>query len=358
MKKLILGLTLLFLLTGTAFAEDMTGIDTDGLTEELPNEVLEILPEFSNQEPVNFWESLKSMLLESLTREKSSFRSGLGLCAVLLGLVTLCSVAEISADKNNSGAITIAGALGITAAILGTFQSMIVLASDTVKSMTEYSACLLPIMASASVMGGAVSSGTALYSGTVLFTQMLMQLITRLLIPGVYFYLCVSMAEAALPGETLSEIREFVGWVISKSLRLILFIFVAYMTITGVISGTADVTAQKAAKAALSGMVPVVGGMISDASESLVASAAMLKSSVGVFGMLAILGMVLLPFLKVGIHYLLLKITAAVSGTVGLKPHVSLLKHFTEAMGYLLAMCGTCAMLLLISLVCFVRVVV
>lgn len=358
MKKIIFLAAVLILLTGTAFAEEATGIDTDAVTGELPSEISEMLPEFSETEPADFWQSLKDMLFGSLIEAKSSFRSGLGLCAILLGIVTLCSAAEISAAENCSGAVVVAGALGMTAAVMGSFQSMIVLASDTIRGMTDYNACMLPVMASTAAMSGAFSSSSAIYAGTVLFSQLLMQLITRLLIPGVYFYLCISMAEAALSRDTLSEIREFIGWLISKSLKIVLYIFVGYMTITGVISGSADSSALRATKAALSGMVPVVGGIISDASESLVASASMLRSSVGIFGMLAVLAMVLLPFFRVGIHYLLFKITAAVSGSIGLMPHVGLLKHFSEAMGYLLAMCGTCAMLMLISFACFMRVVV
>ena len=128
--------------------------------------------------------------------------------------------------------------------------------------------------------------------------------------------------------------------------------------LTGVITGAADAAAVKATKAAVSGMIPVVGSIISDASETLLASASLLKSSVGVFGMIAVLATCLLPFLRVGIQYLLLKVTAAVSGTVGIKSHVKLLKSCASAMGYLLAMCGTSGLLLLISSVCFMKVVV
>ena len=84
----------------------------------------------------------------------------------------------------------------------------------------------------------------------------------------------------------------------------------------------------------------------------------MLKSTVGVFGMLAVLSICITPFLRVGLQYLLLKLTAAVSGTVGLRTHVALIKHFSTALGFLLGMCGVCAMLSLISVICFLKVVV
>ena len=140
-------------------------------------------------------------------------------------------------------------------------------------------------------------------------------------------------------------------------LRVVLFVFTGYLTVTGVISGSADAAAVRATKAAVSGMVPVVGSILSDASETLLASASALKSSMGVFGMLAVLAICLTPFLKIGAQYLLLKGTAAVSGTIGMPQQVKLVKHAATAMGYLLAMTGACALMLLISVVCFLKVV-
>ena len=104
-------------------------------------------------------------------------------------------------------------------------------------------------------------------------------------------------------------------------------------------------------------MVPVFCSILSDASETLLASASALKSSMGVFGMLAVLAICLAPFLKIGAQYLLLKGTAAVSGTIGMPQQVKLVKHAATAMGYLLAMTGACALMLLISVVCFLKVV-
>lgn len=272
-------------------------------------------------------------------------------------MVTLCAVVRMSTQKDPVNAVSAVGALGICAACLGRMQSMISLASETVTRLSDYSACLLPVMASAMAMsGGTVSAGT-LYAGTALFSGLLSRLIARLLLPGVSVYLVVAAAEAALADSLLSELREFVGWLISKSLRVVLFVFTGYLTVTGVISGSADAAAVRATKAAVSGMVPVVGSILSDASETLLASASALKSSMGVFGMLAVLAICLTPFLKIGAQYLLLKGTAAVSGTIGMPQQVKLVKHAATAMGYLLAMTGACALMLLISVVCFLKVV-
>ena len=97
-------------------------------------------------------------------------------------------------------AVSAVGALGICAACLGGMQSMISLASETVTRLSDYSACLLPVMASAMAMSGGTVSAGALYAGTALFSGLLSRLIARLLLPGVSVYLVVAAAEAALLG--------------------------------------------------------------------------------------------------------------------------------------------------------------
>ncbi len=358
MKRIVLLLFFLLFLTLPVSAAEDVGIDTDILERELPEEADELMPETSLQDGPELWIGVKSVLLRALAKTDGNLKSGLRLCAILIGLVTLCSVADMSSVSKYGGAVSAAGALGICAAFVGSFHSMVTMAQDTIRTLSDYCACLLPVLASAAAMSGSWNAAMALHAGTALLSELFMQLICKLLIPCVFFYLAVATAEAALSSDALKELRELIGWLISKSLRIMVYIFLAFLSITGVIGGAADAVAVKTTKAAMSGMVPVVGGIISDASETLLAGASLLKNSIGVFGMLAILSICILPFLKVGIHYLLLKATAAISGTVGLKPHVALLKNFSTAMGYLLAMCGTCGLLLLISCVCFIKVVV
>ena len=358
MKKIAVFLAVLLLLAAPVLAAEPTEalsdvLGADELTQSLPDDAAEVLDGFSPDGTPDFRSGVRSILRAAAGGSGGALRSGLRLCAVLLAMVTLCAVVHMSAQKDPVNAVSAVGALGICAACLGGMQSMISLASETVTRLSDYSACLLPVMASAMAMsGGTVSAGT-LYAGTALFSGLL----SRLLLPGVSVYLIVAAAEAALADSLLSELREFVGWLISKSLRVMLFVFTGYLTVTGVISGSADAAAVRATKAAVSGMVPVVGSILSDASETLLASASALKSSMGVFGMLAVLAICLTPFLKIGAQYLLLKGTAAVSGTIGMPQQVKLVKHAATAMGYLLAMTGACALMLLISVVCFLKVV-
>lgn len=82
-----------------------------------------------------------------------------------------------------------------------------------------------------------------------------------------------------------------------------------------------------------------------------------MKNSVGVFGMLAVLSMCLIPFLRLGIHYLMYKVTAALSATVADSRVAGLIDSIGGAFGLVLGMTGSCALLLLVSMVSAVTVV-
>lgn len=77
--------------------------------------------------------------------------------------------------------------------------------------------------------------------------------------------------------------------VVSWSLKTILTVFTTYMTVTGVVSGTTDAAALKATKVTISSVVPVVGGILSDASEAVLVSAGLMKNAAGIYGILAVL---------------------------------------------------------------------
>ena len=71
--------------------------------------------------------------------------------------------------------------------------------------------------------------------------------------------------------------------------------------------------------------------------------------------MLAVAAIWIGPFLKIGIQYLFLKLTAAVCGIFQADPVRGLMESFASAMGIVLAMTGTECLLLMVSTVCFMR---
>ena len=102
-------------------------------------------------------------------------------------------------------------------------------------------------------------------------------------------------------------------------------------------------------------MVPVVGGILADASEAVLVGAEVMKNAAGIYGILAIIAIFIVPFLEIGMQYLTLKATAAVTRVFGVKYLSDLIGDFSGTMGLLFGMTGAVCLMLLISTICFMK---
>lgn len=299
-------------------------------------------------------------LLETGTESISGvMRKALRSGVLLLVIVLLSGLAEGMAACGSGKtlqAIPMAAALAVTAVAVSDANVLIGLGGEVIEKMEVFSKVLLPTVAAATAASGAPAAAAARQMAAMLFSDLLMTLINRLLLPLVYAYIAACTAHAAIGNKGLKRIAGTLKWVVTSVLTAVLIAFVGYLTVSGVIAGTTDAVTLKAAKFTMSSMVPVVGGILSDAAETVLAGAGILKNSVGVFGMLVVLGMCLVPFLQLGIHYLTYKITAALSATVSESRTASLIDDICGAFGLILGMAGACALLLLVSLVTAVKV--
>ena len=277
-----------------------------------------------------------------------------GGCLGLIAVVLLASLLNAMPGSSKK-VIRFVTTLALSTILLGQANAMINLCAQTVRQISDYGKLLLPVMTAALAAQGGTTGATALYAGTALFDTVLSSIISNLLVPMAYVFLALAAANSATGEDLLKKLRDFVKWLMTWSLKTILYIFTGYMSITGVITGTADAAAVKAAKLTISGVVPVVGGILSDASEAVVLGAGVMKNAVGIYGLLAVAAIWMSPFLQIGAQFLLLKLTAVLCGVFGVKEASDLIEDFSSAMGLLLAMTGTVSFLMLISTICFMK---
>ena len=181
--------------------------------------------------------------------------------------------------------------------------------------------------------------------------------IDRLLVPLLYAYVAACCAQAALGNEGLKKLSALIKGAITFLLTGGLLVFVGYLTASGAIAGSADAAAVKAAKLAISRAVPVVGGILSDAAETVLAGAGVLRGTVGVVGTLVVLAICIVPFLQLAFHYLTYKGAAVLTGTVADSGLSRLMDEIGGAFGLILGMTGSCALILLFSIVSAVSAV-
>ena len=310
--------------------------------------------EYMPADTESFSEGLWYVIKTAIAKLQPSITEAAGICLSLIAVTLLISILQFSAE-NAKITIMLAGTLSISVLLILPANSLITLGTETVRQLSDYEKLLLPVLTAALAAQGGVTTSAALYAGTAAFNAVLSTVISRLITPMLYIYLCLCIACSAVNQSLLAKLRDFVKWGMTWCLKTLLYVFTGYLSVTKVISGTVDASTIKATKLAISGAVPVVGGLISDASETILVSAGLMKNAAGTYGLLAALSIWIGPFLQIGCQYLLLKITAAVCSVIGVKENTTLISDFSGAMGMLLAMTGTVCLLVLVSTVCFMK---
>lgn len=343
MIRLMASVLLLFCLALPVSAAEYTA-------PEVPDSGRNLMPADTNSFGSGLTELLKKACLLIRPDISEAVRVGTGIIASTLLISILRTFSGFSKHTVNLSGVAI-----VSVQLLSSANAMIRLGCDTINELSNYGKLLLPVMAAALAAQGGVTSAGALYVGTTVFDTLLGSLITRVFTPMVFILLTVGIAGCALGDETLKRMLDMGKNTLTWCLKTILIVYMTYMGITGVVSGTTDAVALKAAKLTISTVVPVVGGILSDASEAVLVSVGAMKNAAGIYGILASAAIFLEPFLRISAHYLVLKGTGAICTILDPKGSGGLLEVFSAAMGLILAMTGVCCLLLLISTVCFLR---
>ncbi|MCI9644102.1 MAG: stage III sporulation protein AE [Oscillibacter sp.] len=345
----------------------LLALTVDAQAAELPEDLTDALPEAAGDlmeveglsGPEGFSQGLAGIVGRLAGGVKAVLRQRLRGAASILLVAVACGAVDGFAQGTGKGAafLPMAGALAVTLLTAGSLEDLIGLGAETIRELNVFSKALLPTLAAATAASGAVTTATFQQVTTVFLVDLLMELIDGLLIPLVYLYIGALAAGACLPENRLGAIAEAlkktVTWILTSSLLL----FTVYLSTVRVIAGAADGASVKVAKAAISGAVPVVGGIIAEAAETVLAGAGMLKNTIGVFGMLAILAACAYPFLQLGVQYLLYKLSAFLAAAVGAPELCKLIDGLGGAFGLVLGMTGSCALLLLVSVLSSVAAV-
>lgn len=317
---------------------------------DAPQNAQKLMPD----ETEDFGEGLLHIISEALNVLQPSFAEAIRTCISLIAVSLLAGILS-GFSVNTSSVIAMTGTVTIGVILFQPVRVFLQLGTQTVQQISQYGKMLLPVMTGAMAAQGAVSKSGAIYAATVFFDTLLSAAISDVLIEIVYIYLCLCIVSKVFTQPLLLQMKNFLKWLMTWTLKTILYVFTGYISITGIVGGTTDAAMLKATKLTISGVVPVVGNIISDASEAVLVSAGIMKNAAGIYGLLAVLAIWISPFIQIGIQYLLLKLTSGICEMFAVKQMSDLIKDFSSAMGLVLAMTGTECLLFLISTICYMK---
>lgn len=278
--------------------------------------------------------------------------------AAVMAAALLCScTGELFPEGIDANYVNLSGCIAVAAISISDVNSMVALGRETMAELSDFSRALLPTLTTAACTMGAVSSAPAKYASAVLFLDILISAANKVIFPLICGYIAMSLASSAFPGARLGGVVKLFKWACRMVLTGLVSVFTLYLGVTGIISGSGDAAATKAAKTVISAALPVVGGIISDAAGTIVAGAGVIKGAVGVFGMLAVLAVCILPFLRMGLRYALFKAAAAISSGMAGEALGKLIEAIGSANGMLLSLIGVEAIFIYISVISLVKAV-
>ena len=329
----------------------------DDLEKSLPEEAEEMIGQegvlgFSPQE------ALSGLLAKGRKQMGTYLTEALRPVSGILAVSILCSFGDaLTPKKNAMNYLNLAGCLSVAMICVGDVKSLVSMGRETMQTLTDFAAVLLPTLTSAAAFAGAYSSSAAKYAASALFLHILMTAANTLVFPLITAYLAAVFANAVLGGGALSAAVRLLKWASRFTLTALVTVFTFYLGISGLAASGADALATKAVKTVVSAALPVVGSIISDASESLVAGAGLIRSSIGIFGFLTVLAVCFAPFLRLGLRYVAFKGAAAVSAVADGGRLSGLIEGVGTAFGMVLALVGSEAVFLYLSILSLLKAV-
>lgn len=363
MKKIMLTLLLIPVFFTTAYADELYE-ETTRLTgaeiveTALDDESRQISGELEIDGSYDFKSALERLwsnaVLKAADKLKYELKYGLELTAISL----LCSCAAVFVKDNKMlPYINIVSCASASMIIAGSFEGIINQASDALQMLSDYSKAVLPAVFTSAAACGAVSSSAAKYAAVTIAIDIIMSAAQKFIIPMIYAYLAICIARSIFDNPLLASAAKMTKWCATTLMTMMTLAFSSYISITGVIAGSSDAVAVKTARTIISNSLPVVGGIIADASGVVLSAASVIKNSIGVFALISVCAICVGPFVELSVKMLVFRAAAAACDMLDGGKLPGLINDVGNSFSMLLGLVGCCGIMLFISIMAAIKVV-
>ena len=318
MKRLLILILILPAFIGRAYAEDlgmsaMHAFDAEAVERTLSEEESEISGGVA-AEHYDAGAALKRLGRAFADRIRAELKENLGFAVDLLALLFLNAfLCAICREDRIRELIEMSAACAAAVMLTGGVNTLIGQTAQAMYRLSDYSKAALPVVYTAAAASGAAGSAAVRYAAANLALDVMMSLSQNAVIPLIYAALALSLTNVLFANPILAAAERLARWAAKTVMTGSALAFTAYLSMSALISTTADAAAIKTARSVISGVLPVVGGMISDASAAVLSAAAVVRSCTGVFGLVAVCAICVGPFAVLTVKSFLFKAVASVA---------------------------------------------
>ena len=275
------------------------------LLEQLPSETRELLETLGiatfDAEAIatgDAHEVLKAVwqLLKSVAKEPLRI-CGAVLCVVLIH-AWVGGIGSLGTEEKTATLFSTVAVLAACAAIVTPIASCISRVAQATESLAIFMMSFVPVYAGILLAAGHTLSALSFQSIVLYAAQLLSLFSNDLVVPLMSVSLALGVIGAITPQARVGRLGESIGKTASWLLTLGTMLFSGLLSLQNLTGSAADTLGNRALRFSISSFVPLVGGSLSEAFATIKSSLGVLRSTTGVFGIAASVGIVLPPLLS------------------------------------------------------------
>lgn len=338
---LIIPLFILFFSTNYVYAKADSIIDNagnaDGIesiadeiyngldTSEIEKYLADLIPPFASGGSLKDFikrmiksesENYKTLFDYLISLVTSTFREQLPAFVSLFVLIVFASLLKIFAPSDKSGAGELANYAIFTAIICivaGVVYGTIAKAESTLDKLSGFIEAVYPIVMTLTVACGATNSSLTVTPAALFVSNTVIVLVKNVFFPIIVFMFVASIVSNLNKSIKLKNLFGFLSTFMKWAIGLFTVVFSFFLGLNGLNSGYLDGLGYKTAKYALGTTLPLVGSVVGEGMNLIVASAAIIKNALGALTVLIVFSVAVIPIIEIIVLTLVLKLIAAVT---------------------------------------------
>ena len=277
------------------------------------------------------WEGVKGELFGELFGQKE----------LLIKIVTIGVIASVF--SNISGAFVTSNISETSfyltfTALLGMLVSGYVLianiVTETLNRLLELMEAIVPVYVLSLSFSTGQASATGAYQIIAMAIIFVEKIIHMAVLPLVYAYMIAGVMNNLINGSFLTKACELLKNIVNWILKALMSVIVGINVIQGMITPIVD-SLKTSALGKAAGMIPGIGNSLSSMSEVILGSGTLIKNSIGMAAMIAIIVLVFSPVLKSLVMSLAYKVASAILEPVSDKRVINVITAVYESVSML-----------------------
>ena len=236
------------------------------------------------------------------------------------------------------------------------FSDIIAIVRDTATNLVGFMNSLIPILISLMLYTGSITTSSVLEPIILFMVNLIGNLIQNFLIPSVLIVTTLSIISQIGDKVQINKLAKFFNSGIVWLLGVILTIFVGIISLEGTLSSSVDGITAKTTKAIVSSSIPIVGKILGDAVDSVLGCGIILKNAIGVIGVIIIIGICIMPIIKIAILTISYKVLAGICEPIADEKIIKLLDQIGNIFKVLLAILCSMSVMVIIGTTLVIKI--